>query len=128
MAAREAQGHTGLVIHLTRPLLRGMLGSAGVLTPLGCHQLPQSSSTHLPLSHTLGCWGCSCRYDPGYTSTASCASDITYIDGGKGILLYRGYPIEQLAESADFVDAAFLLLAGSLPNQTRHSEFLAQLR
>jgi len=69
-----------------------------------------------------------CTYDPGYTSTASCASDITYINGAKGILLYRGYPIEQLADSADFVDAAFLLLSGALPDQNKHAEFEAQLK
>mmetsp|Transcript_5783 Transcript_5783/g.11808 ORF Transcript_5783/g.11808 Transcript_5783/m.11808 type:complete len:441 (-) Transcript_5783:411-1733(-) len=57
-----------------------------------------------------------CTYDPGYTSTACCTSTITYIDGGKGVLLYRGYPIEQLAEKADFVDSTHLLLYGELPD------------
>lgn len=56
-------------------------------------------------------------YDPGYTNTASCKSSITYIDGDKGILEYRGYPIEQLAEKSSFIEVAYLLLNGELPNQ-----------
>jgi len=55
-------------------------------------------------------------YDPGFMSTASCESKITYIDGDKGILLYRGYPIEQLAEKKDFLDVCYLLLNGDLPD------------
>jgi citrate synthase len=55
-------------------------------------------------------------YDPGYTNTASCKSRITYIDGDKGILEYRGYPIEQLAEKSSFLEVAYLLLFGELPN------------
>ena len=55
-------------------------------------------------------------YDQGFVSTASCESKITYIDGDKGILLYRGYPIEQLAEKKDFLDVCYLLLNGELPN------------
>ena len=54
-------------------------------------------------------------YDPGYTSTASCECKITYIDGDKGELLYRGYPIEQLAEKSDFMEVCYLLLNGELP-------------
>jgi len=54
-------------------------------------------------------------YDPGYTNTASCTSRITYIDGDKGILRYRGYPIEQLAESCEYLEVAYLLLHGELP-------------
>ena len=54
-------------------------------------------------------------YDPGYTSTASCKSKITFIDGDEGILLYRGYPIEQLAEHGDFLETCYLLLYGDLP-------------
>jgi len=49
-------------------------------------------------------------YDPGFTSTASCESKITYIDGDQGVLLYRGYPIEQLAEHGDFLETCYLLL------------------
>ena len=55
-------------------------------------------------------------YDPGFTSTASCTSKITYIDGDAGVLLYRGYPIEQLAEKCDFLEVCYLLLKGELPN------------
>ena len=56
-------------------------------------------------------------YDQGFMSTAACESKITYIDGDKGILLYRGYPIEQLAEKKNFLDVCYLLLNGELPNQ-----------
>ena len=58
-------------------------------------------------------------YDPGFTSTASCESKITYIDGEKGILLHRGYPIEELAEKSDFLEVCYLLLYGELPNPCR---------
>ncbi|MBI3156560.1 MAG: citrate synthase [Burkholderiales bacterium] len=62
-------------------------------------------------------------YDPGFLSTASCQSTITYIDGDKGELLYRGYPIEQLAEQCDFLDTCYLLLYGELPNAQQQKEF-----
>jgi citrate synthase len=62
-------------------------------------------------------------YDPGFTSTASCESDITFIDGDKGILLYRGYPIDQLAEHSNFLEVCHLLLYGELPNQKQMQEF-----
>ena len=62
-------------------------------------------------------------YDPGYLSTASNSSNITFIDGDKGILLYRGYPIEQLATHCDFVDVCYLLMQGELPNTEQKSEF-----
>ena len=55
-------------------------------------------------------------YDPGFTSTGSCESKITYIDGDKGELLYRGYPIEEIAENSDFMETCYLLLYGDLPN------------
>src|SRR5262245_15752485 len=55
-------------------------------------------------------------YDPGFTSTASCESKITYIDGDEGVLLHRGYPIEQLAEHGDFLEVCYLLLYGELPS------------
>src|SRR5512140_452208 len=55
-------------------------------------------------------------YDPAYVNTASCRSSTTYIDGDKGILRYRGYPIEQLAETCTFLEVAYLLLNGELPN------------
>ncbi|MFC0134652.1 citrate (Si)-synthase [Massilia eurypsychrophila] len=62
-------------------------------------------------------------YDPGFMSTAACNSAITYIDGDKGELQYRGYPIEQLAESCDFLDTCFLLLNGELPNAEQSKKF-----
>ncbi len=62
--------------------------------------------------------------DAGFHATAACKSSITYIDGGKGTLLYRGYPIDQLVEKADFTDIGYLLLHGELPNKTQKSDFL----
>ena len=62
-------------------------------------------------------------YDPGFTSTASCESKITYIDGDEGVLLYRGYPIEQLAEHGDFLESCYLLLYGELPTKAQKAEF-----
>src|SRR4028118_139099 len=62
-------------------------------------------------------------YDPGFTSTASCESKITYIDGDKGVLLYRGYPIEQLAEHGDFLETCYLLLYGELPTAAQKADF-----
>ena len=66
-------------------------------------------------------------YDPGFKSTASCNSEITYIDGGAGILRYRGYPIEQLAENSDFLETAYLLLAGELPTPAERKEFVGNI-
>ena len=63
-------------------------------------------------------------FDPGFTSTASCESKITYIDGEKGILLHRGYPIEQLAEQSDYLETCYLLLNGELPNADQKREFV----
>ncbi len=62
-------------------------------------------------------------YDPGFTSTASCESAITYIDGDEGVLLYRGYPIEQLAEQSDFIEVCYLLLHGELPSSAQLQTF-----
>ncbi len=62
-------------------------------------------------------------YDPGFAATASCTSKITFIDGTKGVLRYRGYPIEQLAEHSTFVEVAYLLLNGELPDQKELSRF-----
>ncbi len=62
-------------------------------------------------------------YDPGFTSTASCESQITFIDGDEGILLHRGYPIDQLAERSNFLEVAYLLLEGHLPNQGEFDKF-----
>jgi citrate synthase len=62
-------------------------------------------------------------YDPGFTSTASCESKITYIDGDNGVLLYRGYPIQQLAEHGDFLETCYLLLYGELPTGNQKVDF-----
>src|SRR5207248_1076367 len=62
-------------------------------------------------------------YDPGFTSTAACESDITYIDGEEGILLYRGYPIAQLAEHSNFLDVCHLLLYAELPTPAQMTAF-----
>ena len=62
-------------------------------------------------------------YDPGFTSTASCDSAITYIDGDKGVLLHRGYSIEDLAENCDFMEVCYLLLRGELPNEAERKDF-----
>src|SRR3984957_19785370 len=62
-------------------------------------------------------------FDPGYTSTGSCESKITYIDGDNGVLLYRGIPIEELAEHSDFPETCYLLLNGELPTAAEKSKF-----
>src|SRR5690606_21009624 len=62
-------------------------------------------------------------YDPGYTSTASCESALTYIDGEEGVLLHRGYPIGQLAEHSNFMEVSYLLLNGELPSAEQLDEF-----
>jgi len=62
-------------------------------------------------------------FDPGFTSTASCESKITFIDGDKGVLLHRGYPIDQLAEKSSFLEVCYLLLNGELPNAKTYAEF-----
>ena len=66
-------------------------------------------------------------YDPGFTSTASCSSEITYIDGEKGVLLHRGYEIEKLAENSDYPEVCYLLLNGDLPNKKEKSKFIQTL-
>src|SRR5574341_1716199 len=62
-------------------------------------------------------------YDPGFMSTASCNSKITYIDGDAGVLLYRGYPIEELAMQCDFLETCYLLLNGELPTPAQKAQF-----
>jgi citrate synthase len=62
-------------------------------------------------------------YDPGFTSTGSCESEITYIDGEEGVLLYRGYPIAELVDNADFLEVCYLVLNGELPNATEKADF-----
>jgi citrate synthase len=67
-------------------------------------------------------------YDPGFMSTAACKSSITYIDGDKGELLYRGYPIEQLAENCNFMEVCYLLKNGELPNQNQYDDWVGRVR
>jgi len=71
------------------------------------------------LPKETGCF----TYDPGFTATASCRSAITYIDGDQGVLLYRGYPIEQLSEQSSFLEVAYLLMHGELPTADQFSKF-----
>lgn len=66
-------------------------------------------------------------YDPGFLSTASCESKITFIDGDKGILLYRGYPINQLAMESNFLEVCYLLLHGELPSRVEYNEFCSAI-
>ena len=66
-------------------------------------------------------------YDPGFTSTASCDSAITFIDGDKGILLHRGYSIEELASKSDFLEVAYLLIEGELPDEEQRKKFYAEI-
>jgi citrate synthase len=71
------------------------------------------------LYRETGCF----TYDPGFTSTANCSSKITYIDGDEGVLLYRGYPIDQVAENPDFIEVCYLLLHGELPTKAQYDVF-----
>src|SRR5680860_1728193 len=66
-------------------------------------------------------------YDPGFTNTASCRSAVTFIDGDKGILEYRGYPIEQLAEHSTFLEVAYLLIYGELPTEEQHEKWVHEI-
>ena len=66
-------------------------------------------------------------YDPAFMNTANCRSAITYIDGDKGILLYRGYPIEQLAEESDFLETAYLILFGELPTASQQQAWTREI-
>lgn len=66
--------------------------------------------------------------DPGFKNTGSCESSITFLDGEKGILHYRGYPIEELAEKANFLEVAYLLIFGELPTQEQHDAFLTDIK
>jgi citrate synthase len=67
-------------------------------------------------------------YDPGFSSTCSCNSAITFIDGDEGVLLYRGYPVDQLAEHSSFIEVAYLILYGELPNKAQLEEFDTAIR
>ena len=99
---------------------------ASVLIDGATYDLPIRKGTIGPdvidinsLYQDTGCF----TYDPGFTSTASCESKITFIDGDEGILLYRGYPIDQLAEYGSFVETCYLLLYGELPTREQYKAF-----
>ncbi|MGH8552987.1 MAG: citrate synthase, partial [Methylococcales bacterium] len=91
------------------PLLEGTLG--------------QPAADIQNLNRDMGCF----TYDPGFASTASCRSDITYINGDEGILLYRGYPIDQLAEQSNFLEVAYLLMNGELPTKAQFAKFQGEI-
>ncbi|WP_233198625.1 MULTISPECIES: citrate synthase [Luteimonas] len=90
---------------VTLPVLHGTLGNPCI----DISKLPKET----------GCF----TYDSGFTATASCKSAITYIDGDEGVLLYRGYPIEQLSEKSNFLEVAYLLQMGELPTQDEFAKF-----
>ena len=101
-------------------------GEASVLIDGARYDLPIRKGTLGPdvidinsFYQDTGCF----TYDPGFTSTASCESKITFIDGDKGILLYRGYPIDQLAENGTFLETCYLLLYGELPTAAQFADF-----
>jgi citrate synthase len=100
-------------------------------TPNGTIELPTVAATEAPagldISKLLSSTG-SVTLDPGFVNTASCQSAITYIDGDEGILRYRGYPIEQLAEHASFLEVAWLLIYGELPTESELAEFKTKIR
>ena len=106
--------------------LKGTTDEASLTIEGSRHDLPVLKGTLGPdviditsLYQDSGCF----TYDPGFTSTASCESKITYIDGDKGILLYRGYPIDQLAEHCTFLETTYLLLYGELPTADQYKVF-----
>ena len=99
----------------------GVVDGPGLLTLDGHSlELPRIRATDgadgLGVSKLLGSTGV-VTLDPGFTNTASCTSQITYIDGAAGILRYRGYPIEELAKSSTFLEVAYLLINGDLPDR-----------
>eukprot|EP00803_Ostreobium_quekettii_P004154 evm.model.scf_1095EXC.3 EVM.evm.TU.scf_1095EXC.3 scf_1095EXC:45595-48729(+) len=108
------------------------VGHATVLMPDGrSFELPvlkdAAGATFLDIRRLLPVQGI-CAYDPGFNSTASCRSRITYTDGASGTLLYRGYPIEDVAERGDFVEAAHLLLFGELPDEGQRGGFEREVK
>ncbi|TNE80575.1 MAG: citrate synthase [Gammaproteobacteria bacterium] len=99
----------GTDINLELPVLKSTLGE----DVIDISQIPKT-----------GCW----TYDPGFGATAACESKITYIDGENGVLLHRGYPIEQLAEKSDYLETCYLLLHGELPNPSEKENFNGIIR
>ena len=94
-------------------------GEKSVAMPVLHPTLGQPCIDIARLPKETGCF----TYDPGFGATASCKSAITYIDGDAGVLLYRGYPIDQLAEKSSFLEVAYLLQAGELPNKDEFAKF-----
>ncbi|MDI1251744.1 citrate synthase [Thermomonas sp.] len=94
-------------------------GDKSVILPVIQPVLGQPCVDIAKLPKETGCF----TYDPGFGATASCKSAITYIDGDAGVLLYRGYPIEQLAKQSSFLEVAYLLMNGELPNQAEFAAF-----
>jgi citrate synthase len=107
------------------------VSDAKLETPSGVIELPTVSGSETPsgldISKLLASTG-QVTLDPGFVNTASCQSAITYIDGDAGILRYRGYPIEQLAEHATFLEVSWLLIYGELPSETELAGFKAKIR
>jgi len=109
-----------------------MTGTSKLTTPEGkSAELPMIQGTHGPavadvrgLNKATGIF----TYDPGFASTASCKSAITFIDGDKGILLYRGYPIEQLAENSTYLEVCYLLMYGELPDKQQSEDFNSTIK
>ncbi|BCT92705.1 citrate synthase [Lysobacter helvus] len=94
-------------------------GDKTVALPVQHPVLGQPCIDIAKLPKETGCF----TYDPGFTATAACKSAVTYIDGDAGVLLYRGYPIEQLANNSSFLEVAYLLMHGELPNKTEFESF-----
>jgi len=94
-------------------------GDKNVTLPVQHPVLGQPCIDIAKLPKETGCF----TYDPGFTATAACKSAITYIDGDAGVLLYRGYPIEQLAKNSSFLEVAYLLMNGELPSKTQFDGF-----
>ena len=94
-------------------------GDKNVTLPVQTPVLGQPCIDIAKLPKETGCF----TYDPGFTATAACKSAITYIDGDAGVLLYRGYPIEQLAAQSSFLEVAYLLMHGELPNKAEFENF-----
>ncbi len=101
-------------------------------------ELPENNSIELPIMQgtagfdvidisKLGKKGYF-TFDPGFLATASCESAITYIDGEQGVLLHRGYPIDQLATESDYLDLCYLLLYGELPSKVQYEEFVGTVK
>ena len=101
-------------------------GSVALHYPGGDLQLPVKPATEgsagIEVTKLLSTTGM-VTLDPGFVNTAACSSEITYIDGDAGILRYRGYPIEQLAEQSNFLEVSYLLIYGELPNQAQLTHF-----